>query len=92
MKGLMKACSVGSVMWRGSRGVGLPRESMWDCAGSHSVGRPRKRWIDTMKKSGLDVRKARRMVQTNNVWRGFVRGNVCGPRDEPLTLTRYHSC
>ena len=31
-----------------------------ECAGSHSVGRPRKRWIDTVKeclrKRGLDVR------------------------------------
>ena len=37
------------------------------CAGSHSVCRPRKRWIDTVKvclrKRGLDVRQARRMVQ-----------------------------
>ena len=38
-----------------------------ECAGSHSVGRPRKRWIDTLKeylkKRGLDARQARRMVQ-----------------------------
>ena len=31
-----------------------------ECAGSHLVGRPRKRWIDTMneclRKKGLDVR------------------------------------
>ena len=37
-----------------------------ECAGSCSVGRPRKRWIDAvkgcLKKKGLDVRKARRMV------------------------------
>ena len=37
------------------------------CAGSRSVGRPRKRWIDTVKeclgKIGLNVRQARRMVQ-----------------------------
>ena len=35
-------------------------------AGSRSVGRPRKSWIDTvkdcLKKRGLDVRKARRIV------------------------------
>ena len=59
-----------------------------DCAGS--VGRPRKRWINTvkdcLKKRGLDVRQARIMVHYRSVWRGFVRGN------EPLTLTRYHSC
>ena len=48
-------------------------------AGSHSVGRPRKRWIDSvkdcLKKRGLDVSQARRMVHDRSVWRGFVRGN-----------------
>ena len=38
-----------------------------ECAGSQSVGSPRKRWIDTVKKClrkrGLDVRQARRKVQ-----------------------------
>ena len=37
-----------------------------ECAGSHSVGRPRKRWIGTvkdyLKKRGLDVRQARSLV------------------------------
>ena len=37
-----------------------------ECVGSHSVGRPRKRWFDTvkecLKKRGLDVRQARRRV------------------------------
>ena len=37
-----------------------------ECVGSCSVGRPRKRWLDTMKESlrqrGLDVMQARRMV------------------------------
>ena len=50
------------------------------CAGSHSVGIPRKRWIDTvkdcLKKGNLDVRQARRMVHDRNVWLGFVRGNA----------------
>ena len=39
-------------------------------AGSDSVGRPQKRWIDTvkecLKKRGLDVRQAKRMVQDGN--------------------------
>ena len=52
------------------------------CAGSHSVGRPQKRWIDTvkecLKKRGLDVRQARRMVQDRSEWWGFVRGNAWG--------------
>ena len=42
------------------------------CAGSHSMGRPQKRWIDTMKeclkKRGLDVRQAKRMVQDRSEW------------------------
>ena len=42
MKGLMKVCTSGLAMWRG---IGFPRE----CAGSCSVGRPWKRWIDTVK-------------------------------------------
>ena len=37
-----------------------------ECAGSRSVGRPRKRWNDTVKeclrKRSLDIRQARRMV------------------------------
>ena len=53
-----------------------------ECAGSRSVGRPRKRWTDTVKeclrKRGLDVRQARRMVRGRNVWQGFVRGNAWG--------------
>ena len=53
-----------------------------ECAGSRSVGRPRKRWIDTvkecLKKRRLDVRQARRMVHDRSVWQGLVRGNVWG--------------
>ena len=45
-----------------------------ECAGSRSVGRPRKRWIDTMK----DCLKKRIMIHDRNVWRGFVRGNAWG--------------
>ena len=41
-----------------------------ECDGSRSVGRPRKRWIDTMndnlRKRVLDIRQARRMVQDMN--------------------------
>ena len=52
------------------------------CAGSCSVGRPWKRWIDTLKerlmKRGLDVRQARRMFQDMSEWQGFVRGNAWG--------------
>ena len=49
-----------------------------ECAGILSMGRPRKRWIDTvkecLKKRGLDVRQARKMVQDRGEWWGFVRG------------------
>ena len=51
-----------------------------ECAGSRSMGRPRKRCTDTvkdcLKKRGLDVRQARRMLHDRSVWRGFVRGNA----------------
>ena len=51
-----------------------------ECAGSRSVGRTRKRWIDTLKdllrKRGLNVRQARRLVQDRSEWREFVRGNT----------------
>ena len=54
-------------------------------AGSLSVGRSRKRWIDTMKyclrKRGLDVRHARRMVE---VCEGECIG--CSLGDEPPNL------
>ena len=49
-----------------------------ECAGSRSAGRPRKRWLDTvkecLKKRGLDVRQSRKMVQDRSEWWGFVRG------------------
>ena len=51
-----------------------------ECAGSCSMGRPQKRWIDTVKeclrKRGLDVRQAGRMVQNKSEWHGFVRGSA----------------
>ena len=51
-----------------------------ECAGSHSVGRPRKGWIDIvkncLKKMGLYVRQANRIVYDRSVWRGIVRGNA----------------
>ena len=57
-----------------------------ECVVSRSVGRPRKRWIDKvkdcLKKRGLGVRQARRMVHERSVRRGFVRENAWGiPRE-----------
>ena len=60
----------------------VKRVYVGECAGSRSVGRPLKRWIDTvkkcLKKRGLDIRQARRMIQGRSEWRGFVRGNAWG--------------
>ena len=51
-----------------------------ECAGSHSVGRSRKRRIDTakdcLKKRGLDMRQARRLVHVRSEWWVFVRRKV----------------
>ena len=59
-------------MWRGQRGTGLLRVYVGECAGSHSVGWSRKRWIDNVKdylrKRDLDVRQARRMVKDKSEW------------------------
>ena len=50
-----------------------------ECARSCSVGRQRKRWINTvkdcLKKRGCDVRQARRMVHDRSERRGYVRRN-----------------
>ena len=76
MKGLIKLCSGGSTMWRGWRVIDRSAKRVYvgEWAGSHSVGRPQKRWIDIVKeclrKRGLDVRQARRMVGVcwGNAW------------------------
>ena len=66
----------------------------YQCAGSRSVGRPRKRWIyivkECLRKRGLDVRQVRRMVQNRSEWGEVCEGECmeCSPGDEPLTLTR----
>ena len=53
-----------------------------ECASNRSVGRSRKRWIDTLKeclrKRGLNVRQAKKMVQDRSEWRGLVKGNAWG--------------
>ena len=82
MKGLMKVCSSDSAMWREWRGIGSPREYVGECTGSRSVGRPWKIWIDTvkacLKKKGLDIRQARRIVQDRSEWQRFVKWNEWG--------------
>ena len=54
-----------------------------ECTGSHSVGRPQKRWIDTMKDS---FKKKVWMSGKQGKWMGHSQG------DESLTLMRCHSC
>ena len=58
------------------------RVYVMECVGNRSVGRPRKRWIESMKdclkKRGFDVRQTKRMVHDRSVWRVFVRGNAWG--------------
>ena len=65
MKGLRKARF--DDMERMVRDKIAKRVYVGECTGSRSVGRPRKRCIYTAKeclrKRGLDVRQARRMVQ-----------------------------
>ena len=68
-----------------------------ECVGSHSVGRLQKRWTDTLKeclkKRGLDVRQARRLVQDRSEMVEVCEwGGIGGsPRDELLTLMRCHN-
>ena len=69
-------------MERVERGMITKRTYVEEFAGSRSVGKKRKRWLDTvkecLKKRGLDVRQAMRIVQDRNEWRGFERGNARG--------------
>ena len=86
----LKGFSDGSAMWRGWRTTGLlkaKRVYVGESDGNRSVGGLR---YHCLKRGGLDVRQARRMVHDWSVWRVFVKGNARG--DEPLTLTRCYSC
>ena len=69
-------------MQRMERGMISKGAYVGEFAGSRSVGRPRKRWLDTikecLKKRGLDVRQARKIVQDRSERRWFVRGNAWG--------------
>ena len=67
-------------MERMERGMIGKRVYVGEFVGSRSEGRPRKRWLDTvkefLKKRGLEIRQARRMVQDRNEWWVFVRGTA----------------
>ena len=49
-----------------------------ECAGRCSVGRPSKRWIDTVKKRGCMSDIHQWLDKAWSVRRGFVRGNAWG--------------
>ena len=86
-KGLDERVDEGVLLWFGyvermERDRIAKRVFVGDYAGSRSVGKERKRWINTvrecLKKRWLDFRQARRMVQDRSEWRGFLRGNSWG--------------
>ena len=71
MKGVHKSFDEGVLCWFGhvermKKGRIAKRVYVGECAGRLSVGRLRKRWIDTVKdylrKRSSDIRQARRMV------------------------------
>ena len=53
-----------------------------ESAGSRSMGKSQKRWIDTLKnylrKRGLGIRQGRRMVKNKSEWHGFMKGDALG--------------
>ena len=82
-KGLDERIDEGAFRWfahveRIERGMIAKRVYVGEFASSRSTGRPRKRWLETMKeclkKRGLDVRQARRMVQDRNKLAGVCEG------------------
>ena len=86
-KGLDERIDEGVSLWFGhvermERDRIANRVYVGESTGSRSVGRPRKRWTDTLKeglkKRGMDIRQARRMFEDRNELRGFVRGNAWG--------------
>ena len=60
----------------------VKRVFVGECTGTRSGGRPWKRLTDTVKeclrKRGLDMREARRMVWGRSKWRGNMKENAWG--------------
>ena len=84
-KGVYERIDEGVLHWFGhvermEKDMIAKRVYVGECAGSRSLGRPRKRWIGTveecLRKKGLNVRQAKRMVQDRNEWRGLVKGSA----------------
>ena len=87
MKDVDEKMDEGVLQWFGhvermEKDIIAKRVYVGEYAGSRSVVRRRKRWIDAvkdyLKKRGLDVRQAGIMVHNRSAWRGFVRGNTWG--------------
>ena len=87
MKGVDKKIDEGVLQWfshveRMENDTIAKRVYVGVCAGSRLVGKSQKRWTDSvkdcLKKKGLDVRQARRMVHESSVWWRFVKGNAWG--------------
>src|SRR5678816_3380272 len=53
-----------------------------ECVGNRPAGRPKKKWIESVKKCleerNVRLAVARIKVQNRSEWRGFVRGYGCG--------------
>ena len=84
-KGLDERINEGMLQWFGhvermENDRTAKRVYIGECTGSCSVVKLRKRWIDMVKdclrKRGLDVRQAGKMVQNRCEWWGFVRENA----------------
>ena len=73
----------------------INRVYVGECANNCLLGRPRKRWNDTvnecLRKRVLDVKQGRKTVQVRSEWvcKGECMGHSLG--DELLTLTRCYS-
>ena len=73
---------------------GLLRACVGECTGNHSVGRPLKRWIDTVKIKVWISSKQGEWCMIGVYGVGVCEWKCMGRRqgDEPLTLTRSYSC
>ena len=81
MKGLMKMFFIDLTILKEWKMIRLLKGcNVGKCMVSYLLGRPQKRWIDSvndwLKKRGLNVEQARRMVYDRNEWHGLVRGNA----------------
>ena len=69
-------------MERMEKDMTTKRIYLGEIAGSRSAGRPRKKWIDMVKeclrKRGVNIRQAKRMVQDRSKWRGNAWGVARG--------------